>query len=89
MGPQSARSYPGRRVVKPAPPKAQRAKQEIDYGRRGKGYVFGAFRPASRRFNSRASMSNGLTMKASKSSRNAAPRCYSMGWYWSQGRLIA
>src|SRR4051812_6410456 len=44
MGPQSARSYPGRRVVKPAPPKAQRAKQEIDYGRRGKGYVFGAFR---------------------------------------------
>src|SRR4051794_3633385 len=33
MGPQSARSYPGRRVVKPAGPKAQRAKQEIDYGR--------------------------------------------------------
>src|SRR4029078_9488080 len=47
MGPQSARSSPGRRVVKPAPPKAQRAKQEIDYGRRGKGYVFGAFRPAT------------------------------------------
>src|SRR3982750_4402742 len=47
MGPQSARSYPGRRVVKPAPPKAQRAKQEIDYGRRGKGYIFGAFRPAT------------------------------------------
>jgi DDE superfamily endonuclease len=47
MGPQSARSYPGRRVVKPAPPKAQRAKQEIDYGRRGKGYVCGAFRPAT------------------------------------------
>ena len=46
MGPQSARSYPGRRVVKPAGPKAQRAKQEIDYGRRGKGYVFGAFQPA-------------------------------------------
>jgi transposase len=46
MGPQSARSYPGRRVVKPAAPKAQRAKQEIDYGRRGKGYVFGAFQPA-------------------------------------------
>ena len=42
MGPQSARSYPGRRVVKPAPPKAQRAKQEIDYGRRGKGYVIGS-----------------------------------------------
>ena len=47
MGPQSARSYPGRRMVKPAGPKAQRAKQEIDYGRRGKGYVFGAFRPAT------------------------------------------
>jgi hypothetical protein len=47
MGPQSAKSYPGRRVVKPAPPKAQRAKQEIDYGRGGKGYVFGAFRPAT------------------------------------------
>src|SRR4051812_50226400 len=47
MGPQSARSYPGRRPVKPAPPKAQRAKQEIDYGRRGKGFVFGAFRPAT------------------------------------------
>ena len=47
MGPQSAKSYPGRRVVKPAGPKAQRAKQEIDYGRRGKGYVFGAFRPAT------------------------------------------
>jgi hypothetical protein len=47
MGPLSARSYPGRRVVKPAGPKAPRAKQEIDYGRRGKGYVFGAFRPAT------------------------------------------
>ena len=47
MGPQSARSYPGRRMVKPAGPQAHRAKQEIDYGRRGKGYVFGAFRPAT------------------------------------------
>src|SRR3954451_17435695 len=47
MGPQSARSYPGRRVVKPVGPKAQRAKQEVDYGRRGKGYIFGAFRPAT------------------------------------------
>ncbi len=25
----------------------ERAKQEVDYGRRGKGYVFGAFRPAT------------------------------------------
>jgi DDE superfamily endonuclease len=47
MGPQSAKSYPGRRVVKPAGPEAQRAKQEIDYGRRGvAGHVFGAFQPA-------------------------------------------
>ena len=45
MGPQSARSYPGRRMVKPAGPQAHRAKQEIDYGRRGKGCVFGTFRP--------------------------------------------
>ncbi len=31
---------------KPAPEKpAERARQEIDYGRRGKGYIFGAFRP--------------------------------------------
>jgi hypothetical protein len=34
--------------VKPAAPKAERAKQEIDYGRRGvAGYIFGAFQPAS------------------------------------------
>jgi hypothetical protein len=43
MGPDSAKSYPGQQVIRfPA-----RAKQEIDYGRRAKGYVFGAFRPAS------------------------------------------
>ena len=43
MGPDSAKSYPGKQVIEvPA-----RAKQEIDYGRRAKGYVFGAFRPAS------------------------------------------
>ena len=48
MGPQSAKSYPGRRVVKPAGPRAERAKQEIDYGRRdAAGHVFGAFRPAT------------------------------------------
>jgi transposase len=33
-------------VKTPARP-APRAKQEIDYGRRGKGYIFGAFRPAT------------------------------------------
>ena len=48
MGPQSARSFPGQHLVKPAAPKAERARQEIDYGRRGTaGYVFGAFQPAS------------------------------------------
>ena len=43
MGPTAAKSYPGTQVVK----EGERAKQEIDYGRRGKGYVFGAFRPAT------------------------------------------
>src|SRR4051794_41682273 len=47
MGPQAARSLPGQQLVKPAAPEAERAKQEIDYGRRGAGYVFGAFQPAS------------------------------------------
>ena len=48
MGPQASRSYPGRRLVRPAPPAAERAKQEIDYGRRGPaGYVFGALQPAT------------------------------------------
>ena len=48
MGPQASRSYPGRQLVRPAPPKAERAKQEIDYGRRGPaGYVFGALQPAT------------------------------------------
>src|SRR3954463_15076567 len=47
MGPTSAKSYPGVRLVPPTEtsphgPHASRAKQEIDYGRRGKGYIFGA-----------------------------------------------
>ena len=47
-GPQAARSFPGQHLVKPAAPKAERAKQEIDHGRRdAAGYVFGAFQPAS------------------------------------------
>jgi hypothetical protein len=41
MGPETARSYPGRQVV----PLGDRATQEIDHGRRGKGYIFGAFQP--------------------------------------------
>jgi hypothetical protein len=51
MGPVAAKSYPGQRLVRarPATPgePAERATQSLDYGRRGKGYVFGAFQPAS------------------------------------------
>ena len=48
MGPQKARSHPGRQRVRPAGPKAEPARQEIDYGRRDvAGHVFGAFQPAS------------------------------------------
>jgi transposase len=54
MGPQAARSYPGQQPVRAGPVNgpgvrrpAGRAVQEIDYGRRGKGSIFGAFRPAT------------------------------------------
>ena len=51
MGPEAAKSFPGRRPVRAVPPRAgqpaERARQEIDYGRRGKGYIFGAFVPAT------------------------------------------
>jgi transposase len=48
MGPQASKSYPGRRLVRPAGPKAERATQEIDYGRRDvAGYVFGVLQPAT------------------------------------------
>ena len=51
MGPVSAKSYPGSEPVRASPDAAgvpaERAKQEIDYGRRGKGYIFGAFQPAT------------------------------------------
>ncbi len=43
MGPESAKSFLGQRVVAAA----ARATQEADYGRRGTGYVFGAFIPAT------------------------------------------
>ena len=49
MGPEGAKSVPGRRLV-PTPTaerRRPRATQEVDYGRRGSGYVFGAFRPAT------------------------------------------
>jgi hypothetical protein len=42
MGPVAAKSYPGRQAVAVAARPAQRAKQEIDDGRRAKGYVYGA-----------------------------------------------
>jgi len=53
MGPEAAKSWPGERLVVAAPTEeppvrpAGRARQEIDYGRREKGYVFGAFHPAT------------------------------------------
>ena len=52
MGPVAAKSYPGQQLVGAAPAAAPpapapRATQEIDYGRRGKGYIFGAFQPAT------------------------------------------
>jgi DDE superfamily endonuclease len=51
MGPESAKSYRGQELVRAVPDPAgkqpvERAKQEVDYGRRGKGYIFGAFKPA-------------------------------------------
>lgn len=47
MGPESAKSFPGQQVVPPrSDGRRARATQEIDYGRRGKGYIFGAFTPA-------------------------------------------
>lgn len=49
MGPEAAKSYSGQALVHQADGRrpAERARQEADYGRRGKGYVFGAFQPAS------------------------------------------
>lgn len=51
MGPVAAKTFAGQAVVRlpdsRQPTPMPRAIQEIDYGRRGKGYVFGAFRPAT------------------------------------------
>ena len=44
MGPVSAKSYQGRQLVVREPACA-RAKQQIDYGLRGSGYVYGAMCP--------------------------------------------
>jgi DDE superfamily endonuclease len=47
MGPQAATSIPGHDPIDVTKRPAQRATREIDYGRRGEGYVFGAFQPAT------------------------------------------
>lgn len=48
MGPQASQSDPGQQLVRPAAPTAERARQDIDDGRRGvAGSIFGAFKPAS------------------------------------------
>jgi transposase len=49
MGPERAKSHPGVRVVARDTDgkRRPRATQEIDYGRAGAGYTFGAFRPAT------------------------------------------
>jgi transposase len=50
MGPVSAKSYLGHQLVRADPAAdhpTERAWQEADYGRRGKGYVYGVLRPAT------------------------------------------
>jgi transposase len=48
MGPESARSHPGQQVVRVGVGESRvRATQQADYGRRGSGYIFGAFQPAT------------------------------------------
>jgi transposase len=48
MGPEAAKSHPGRQpLALGGEGAAPRARQEIDYGRRGGGYIFGAFQPAT------------------------------------------
>ncbi len=47
MGPEAAKSFAGQQLLDVTRRPAARATQEIDYGRRGKGYVFGAFQPAT------------------------------------------
>jgi transposase len=47
MGPEAAKTFAGGTLVRLNARPAQRATHEIDYGRRGAGYVFGAFQPAT------------------------------------------
>jgi DDE superfamily endonuclease len=42
MGPVATKRYPGQEAIDVRVRPAKRAKQEIDYGRRAKGYVYGA-----------------------------------------------
>jgi hypothetical protein len=52
MGPEAAKSFPGQQLVRmasatePSLP-AEHARQEIDDGRCGQGYIFGALRPVT------------------------------------------
>jgi DDE superfamily endonuclease len=45
MGPEAAQSFAGQTLIDMTQRPAERSQQEIDYGRRGAGYVFGAFQP--------------------------------------------
>ena len=47
MGPVSAKIYAGRALVPSRRRPTERAKQEIEYGRRAKGYIFEPFCPAT------------------------------------------
>jgi transposase len=47
MGPEVAKSFPGKELVNGLVRPAERAKQECDYEHRGKGYIFGALHPAT------------------------------------------
>jgi hypothetical protein len=48
MGPESAKTFKGSAILRPPTDERRlRAPQEVDYGRRGKGYIFGAFMPQS------------------------------------------
>ena len=47
MGPEAAKSFAGHTLIHLSARPAERSTQEIDYGRRGAGYVFGAFQPAT------------------------------------------
>jgi hypothetical protein len=46
MGPEAAKSFAGPQLIDATARPAPRARQAIDSGRRGNGYVFGAFQPA-------------------------------------------